>query len=397
MKVLLSLITLLALFFTLNAQNVTYIDITQAKYEEINAEKIFENIRVVPLETHEDGLLTKSASYYLTEKHVIGMNFLEGAYLFDKNTGHFIREISSHGQGPDQYIGPLSNRYGIDEKNSILFANSAGPSGKSWKCINIGTNKVESTIKKPLPENINDFHNPQVPWFIKDNVYISFCNNRTGKNKTRLVVYDIEGNIIKRYLNHFEYDTKGMTSFPSYPGIFYYYNNQTYFKEWNYNDTIFCVDEKGMSPHIVFELGDKQPSYYHQGDTNHSKGKYLINFAHESDAFVLFNFSCYKGIIEIFGSKYSDRGATYTGYYDKKSKQTYISAPADLKKTGYVISGIPIGFCPVSINMNNEMVAYIDPEILMEHKDKIGPEYKKIFQNIQEDDNPIVIIAKLRD
>ena len=37
------------------------------------------------------------------------------------------------------------------------------------------------------------------------------------------------------------------------------------------------------------------------------------------------------------------------------------------------------------------MIAQIDPEELMKYKDKIDPKYKNLFQNIQEDDNPIVI------
>jgi len=45
------------MFLTINAQDVTTIDLTSAKFEEIVAGEIFEEIKFIPLETHPDGLL----------------------------------------------------------------------------------------------------------------------------------------------------------------------------------------------------------------------------------------------------------------------------------------------------------------------------------------------------
>ena len=52
----------------------------------------------------------------------------------------------------------------------------------------------------------------------------------------------------------------------------------SYYLTDNYNDTVFRVDEKNMTPHIIFNLGNKQPSYYHQNDMEFNKGKYRIDF-----------------------------------------------------------------------------------------------------------------------
>ena len=397
MKKFLSTIFLFIMFLTLNAQNITYIDLTQAKFGEIPANRVFEEIKYVPLETHTDALLNiRGATYYLTDKYIIAMNFTKEAYLFDRETGKFIREVSSYGQGPDEYSSPLHNFYGFDEKNNILF--SGGTYDKLWKCINILTNKVESTIKKPVPENDNEICLPVAPWFIKDNIYISFCNNRTGKDKVRLIVYDKNGTTIKKYPQYLEYNKGNENTFPANNGIFFYYNGLTYFKERNYNDTVFCVDENRMLPHIIFKLGNKQPSYYHQDNADYNKGKYLINFVSESKSFILFSFTYFTETTKISGQTVGTISSTttLTGYYDKKSKQAYISSTPDLKKSGYIANGIPMSFYPVSINKSKEMITKIDPEELMKYKDGIDPKYKRLFQDIQEDDNPIIIIAKLK-
>ena len=397
MKILFSTTILLFLFLTINAQNITSIDLTQAKFERVSSDRIFEEMEFIPLETHEDGLLNMRSTFYLTDKYIIGVNFLKGAYLFDRKTGAFIREVSSFGQGPDEYTGFIYNRYGFDEKNNILFA-SDHPWGKSWRGINIETNKVESIIKLSLQKNDDERFSATAPWLIKDDIYISFCNNVTGKDKVRLAVFDKEGNIIKEYPNYLEYINRNILAIPANNGIFYHYNERSYFKEWFYNDTIFCVNENIMSPHIIFKSGNKQPSYYHQTNIDYNKEKYLINFACESHSFILFSFSYHTETNKsLSGETIGSNSSTHTGYYDKTNKQTYISSTPDYKKSGYTILGLPVSFYPLSINKSNEIVAIINPEELIINKDNIDSKYKHLFINIQEDDNPILIIARLKN
>jgi hypothetical protein len=183
---------------------------------------------------------------------------------------------------------------------------------------------------------------------------------------------------------------------PEY-AIFYYYNGLTYFKEWCYNDTVFFVTEKEMLPHVIFKSGNKQPSYYHQNDADYNKGKYLMNFVYESGSFILFNFLYYNETRTMMGTKYGENVSTHTGYYDKKRKRVYISSTSDFKQSGYTINGIPETFYPICINGNNEMIGMIEPEKLLKHKVITNSKYESLFLNIQEDDNPIIIIEKLKN
>ena len=395
MKKLFSIFSTFFLFLAINAQNITYIDLTHAKFEEVSSNRIFDEIEYIPLETHKDGLLNMRSTYYLTDKYIIGVNFLKGTYLFNRKTGAFIREVSSIGQGPNEYNGFIYNRSGFDENNNIIFS-SDNVRGKSWKGINVETNKVELNIKLSLQKNDDEKYTATAPWLIKDDIYISFCNNHTGNDKVRLIVFDKNGNIIKKYPNYLEYINSNAFALPGNNGIFYRFNKRTFFKEWSYNDTIFCVDENNMSPHIIFKSGNKQPSYYHQMNADYNKEKYLINFVHESNSFVLFSFAYDTETNKSPYGEIVSKSSVHTGYYDKKSKQVFISSTPDYKKSGYTINGMPVRFYPISINGNNEMVAIINPEELVKNKELIDSKYQHLFRNIQEDDNPILIIAKLK-
>lgn len=394
MRILATIFIPFLILLSSNAQKITSIDLENAKFQELNINKICTDIRIVPLETHKDALLNiRNATYYLTDKYIIAISFLQGAYLFNRETGAFLREISSIGQGPDQYTGYVFNRCGFDEINKVLFASIGANQAKEWKCINIETNKMLSNLKKPLPKNGDAPFTAYAPWFISNDTYISFCNNKNGKDKTKLVVYTKGGNIIKKYPNHLEYK-KIMSSAPANNGIFYYYNNNTYFKEWHYNDTVFRIDRNSITPHLIFKSGNKQPSYYHQDNPDYNKKKYLINFVYESNLFVLFNFTY---ITSKNNKSSSINECTHTGYYDKKSKQTYIISRTDFLKSGYSVTGLPLNINPISINRNKEIIAQINPEELLKCKDKISPKYKYLLNDLYEEDNPIVIIAKLKD
>ncbi|MDL2244133.1 6-bladed beta-propeller [Parabacteroides sp. OttesenSCG-928-J18] len=396
MKLFLFSIILSVLSFPLQAQDLIHISLEKAKFGQVKAENIFEEIEIIPLETHKDALLnTQKTAYYVTDKYIIATAFLQKTYLFDRKTGAFLREVSGLGQGPDEYAGWIYHNYGLDEEHNILFATDS-PQAEVWKCIDIETNKVASTIRRPLPGNNEESFVAYAPWLLQEGMYMSYCNNRSGKDKTRLVLYDKEGNVLKKYPNYMEYKREGSTSYPYNNGLFYSFNGQNFFKEYNYNDTVFCVTEENMSPHIVFDLGNKQPSYYHQNDADYNKEKYLINFVNESDSFVFFCFSYFTETTGLSGFVTGKNVSVHTGYYDKKSKQAYISSTSDFKKPGYLIDGIPVGFYPKYINKNKEVIAQIDPEELVEYRDKIAPKYKGRLQDIQEDDNPIIIIAQIK-
>ena len=100
MKVLLTVTISFVMFWMITAQNITYIDLIQARFGEIPSNKIFEEIKFIPLETHTDALLDiRNTKYYLTDKYIIAVTAVrtviitdsfaqiggKRAYIFDRN------------------------------------------------------------------------------------------------------------------------------------------------------------------------------------------------------------------------------------------------------------------------------------------------------------------------
>jgi len=104
------------MFLTIHAQDITTIDLTSAKFGEIVAGEIFDEIKFIPLETPPDGLLNITiTTYYLTDKYILAISFLRiltgssRAYLFDRENGAF-KQVSSFGQCTDEFTGWLCEK-----------------------------------------------------------------------------------------------------------------------------------------------------------------------------------------------------------------------------------------------------------------------------------------------
>lgn len=376
------LIFFIFMTFTLLGQNVINIDFAKAKHEKVDVSRLYDQIEYVPLELSPKALIKiKNATYYLSDKYIIAVNFFVGAYLFDRKSGKFIREVSKFGSGPKEYTFRMVNYYGFDETNKILFADE----WNKWKGFDINSNEVALTIKKPAYKSQKNNLTIYSPWILSKDKYVSFVNNQTGKDAVKLVIYNKEGVVLKSYSNDKQYKDVNHEK-PFDYGIFYNYKKVTYFKEVGYNNTVYSVSEKGLIPHIVFNLGSKEPSYMNREEKNYNKDKFFIDFVHETDSYVFFNYYT-------LDDYYSQR-VYYTGYFDKKSKQTYICNNGK-EKSGYYKSNLP-PMIPRYITGKGEMLFIIDPSELIEYREKGKNTDKKIQQivaNVNEDDNPIIVLA----
>lgn len=384
MKLRLGLFVLLSMIaFSLLGQSVINIDLTKAKYEKVDINRLYNIIEYVSLKLTPNALIKiKNATYYLSEKYIIAVNFFVGAYFFDRKSGKFIREISRFGSEPNEYSFRMVNYYGFDEVK-VLFADE----WNKWKGFDVNSNTLALTIKKPPYKNQKNNLTIYSPWRLSKDKYISFVNNQTGNDAAKLVIYNKEGVLVKSYSNDKQYKNVNNEK-PFDYGIFYYYKNITYFKEVGYNNTVYSVSEKLMIPHIVFNLGNKEPSYMNREVKNYNKDKFFIDFVREADSYVFFN---YYTLADYYGQR-----IYYTGYYDKRSKQTYTCFNGN-EKSGYY-NNLPL-LIPQYITGKNEALFIIDPAELIEYKDTGKTSDKKIQQlisNAKEDDNPIIVIASIR-
>jgi hypothetical protein len=386
------------------------IDLVSPQEEIIPMSRFFNNtVEYVLLDVNEFYTMQKRSTYYLTSQSIIGVNGFYNAYLFDRQTGRFIKQISKEGTEENEYRRFPIARYGFDEKNNTLFFHDIN----QWKGFDTQGNKKVTKVTMPqysnpgltLPkesggsiQNINDnYQNTNKDWlkgpihnpypFGKD-TYIGYVNNTTGDINVKLVIFDKQGQVLKSFPNHQKY-VKRTQENPFNIGLFYNYHNTVYFME-TYGDTLFAVHSNRMKPHIIFNMGDKKIHYEEAVEnTTFTYGRYNINLVKETDWYVFFKYTI------LF--HHVDKYIYVNGYYDKKLKKTYVCKIQN-GKAGFIndIDGLP-DFNPLLITNKDEFLGVILPEDLSSNNtNTISKRGVDIVSQATTKNAPIIVIAHLK-
>lgn len=361
---------------------VVYIDLAQAA--PIKASDIFKSIEYIPLELNDQGILKDYPQLFLDKKHIVTINLFENAHLFDRKTGKHIREISKKGEGPDEYRWhPVA----VDKRYNYLIAENA----KNWVYIDIEKNKAAFVVEKPerrykaSKEHQGIIRNP---YLYRKDTFLGYTNNVTGTYPHQLILFKADGEVIQTYPNYIFYEKKGR-EVPSGNGYFYEVGEHTYFKCFP-SDTVYRVEKEGLKPHIIFHIkGNEKELEY---ETMTVMGQSIVIEKTGKNHSRIMSVRETKNLI-FFGLK-TGESPSRSCYYDKRTGKTYIG------DNNYVndIDGLP-PFRVQDIHNGNEIAAGYNAETLFKHRNAKGlsAKGKKLVEQIEEDDNPVVIIARLKE
>lgn len=308
-----------------NAQKFN-IDLTKAVSKDMPMSDLFDEIREVTLKLPVDNSL-KGGRLFMTddEKRFVVAGIFQGLMLFD-GEGNFLHEIKIPAS---EYVEPkdtVSLNAFLDGERGIFYKDAFS----YWAGIDIETGKIVRRIHKPseFKDNLSDFRE------IGRNRYLSYVNNLTGTEKTLFVVFDEDGKILYEESNPNQY-VKALVDKPYLYGDFYKYNSEFYCREpYGASTTVYKVEKDHFTPYINFELGDRMPVYewveLQRIDGNQDNKSWNINHALETKQRIYFI--------------YTSAHISHLGYYDKKSKHTYIATKSS--KDYYSIPFSKDGFFP---------------------------------------------------
>jgi len=388
-KVLLFLFLIVSCKGEKNNSEILKINIKDIETKSINVNEIFTNIDFVVLETLPECLLVENdMEVYLTDRYIIANNGIfrgGGVYLFDRKTGKFLYEIGKKGQGPGEYnlIFPKA----FNEKYELFYV----VRNLQRIGIDINTNKEVERVFHPVSTEtvlleMNRLNVSIVNIYKMDSFhYIAYPNNETGNDPYLLVIFDKEGNIVKTYPNHQKYVNYHKERSDFNPGLFYEFKNHLFFKEHFFNDTVFHVNIDTIIPHIIFDLGKMKPDYKERENPDKNRNCYWISYVRETTNYIFFSY-------------YKDNDGYYDGYYNKRARQLSASLSGSKENRGFVHdNNLYPPFHISYINKSEEVAGIITASSMLDYMNKNEQTvYPELFGNLKYDDNPIVVIAKLK-
>jgi len=357
------------------------INLIAAEHKRLTMSSIFETVEYIRLETRDDCLLDNDLKLYVTKHYIITTDIKQNAaLLFDRKTGKFIKKIGSRGRGPCEFLSLISS-HAFDEKNQILYFDQ----GNKWIGYQIETEEIFIINKPNLGNNGGQMSVPN--FFMLDSIfYYGFVNNFTGNCNIRLVIFDKMGTIYKTFPNYQIFQKSDPNILSWFSGEYYQFNNNFYFKELYYNDTIYKVTRDAICPHIAFFLGNKKPNYFLRESKMRNRDVYDVNLVGECEHYVLFHF--YKN------------GKSCGGYFDKKLNKTFVCENNTHQFINGFINDIDnmLLFFPRSVNQAGEFYGKLDSDEVASFfsKNKKYSLNLNHLSKIKEEDNPVVIIAKAK-
>lgn len=398
------------------ASDVAVIEIVQhlGEYHAIPISRFTTELEYIPLETNDDCLEAGNLSdMIVTSTHIFvwGSRF---CYAFDRN-GRFLGKIGNVGQGPGEYsvLGGLS----VDEKKQSLYLDARTLLEYSWDGV------FRQSIV--FPENEHGY-SPQNVVFVRDNLFIGCYNNYSGVLSHNFILFDQSSEVVKLFDNYVEFHRPYIGGWWADRSIKpYRIGERVYVKEVA-NDTLFCLNEQNeLIPQFVFNIG-QFTSTKEKREADISKGirtEELIvsyNGRHPvtgTQNYLFFGFAAFN-----LSGKYpfpedmdgsNPRGLDWhnlAGIYDTANQTTQLLDADPVSHMVGMINDLDGGlsFYPKYYTSDNEMIdiwwpahmkRYLTESYFAAHEIK-NPEahqkLKELLQKLNEEDNPVIVIAKLK-
>lgn len=358
-------------------------DLKKMETTTIGLNDFIESIEYIPLETTEECLIGQGMVFDYNDNYIIvKYNESNSAYLFDRK-GNFIRTIGQEGNGPEDFLG-IQNVF-IDSEFIII-----------------------ASMEKALYFNFQGQFIKKTPFPINDRKTDTYFNKQFLRmaesyifRDTSFYVYNIynqKGDLVKESIKSIPFPLEKNSQWRiCYKGKditpVYTYQNTPHVREY-LNDTIYTINSLNQfHPKYILNLGKYKVTPEIQADIEHYEERI------RSKAII-------TDIIELQNKlffHYFHNWAIHCCYYDKKNNEWYKFKDKNIPND--YDGGIDINF--VRSKQKNQFVStaiYADEFLsaIEKRERKIAGSqaaahtFKKLSKRIEPEDNPIIMIVKLK-
>ena len=334
------------------------------------------SIKYIPLETKDNCLVGNYTEVFVDKQNVIVISFRQ-IFVFDRETGKFIREIGTYGKGPGEYRNTVFNAF--NQRNKTIRT-------KGWN-----NNIIEYDLHGQIKRDVSfPIYVSSVIIEMESDIYAGYTPNISGNGENKLLIFDALGNEISLIKNKdfYKKEVPGRIISFGNEAQFYIFQKKTYFKEI-FNDTVYHISDNSLKAEYTFNTDGLSPYYALKGENeayDKLRSLFRIQNIFETEEFLFFMIN--------------HENKKYAGYYNKFDEKTLISNFTDEDENGFYDDfNNFISFIPQRINSENEIIGHIDARIITEYCGKHRNNIDKLPTNlrgIRFNDNPIVVIADLK-
>jgi hypothetical protein len=353
---------------------------------------LIDSCTLVQLETTEESIIGGFFRYiYISDKYII-IDDTRGVFLF-RGDGKFISKLINVGRGPGEIS--ISHTFYYSEKKNLLFINDLFNNMDKILCYDIESQSFLPPIIKCFSGQWGDF------MVYNDSVIMgSLSGTETNSNPYALFFQDFNGRFISGIESKRKYiRTKNMEE--DLQRMLFYSDDQKTYAKYFYDDTLFILDDKHLSPYLIIEYNSLRTNPPKMIPEIEDKRTTYERFGNPH--FIIFRNSTFMGFIPLTTGSKADYENAY--FILDKSFGNYAlirSFTDDL--TGEIqTSENETMYFPVSLP-NNRLYALYRPNqllqqpsinsIMQEFPKSLYDQLNKIKSSLNATDNPILLIGK---
>jgi hypothetical protein len=397
----------------LKVENFPTLDVTVGlnNLTKMNLTDFKSNIRYVQLETNANCLITnKIKGIYLEENKIFIGDSDPFLKVFDANTGKYLYNIGSRGQGPGELPYLRHIDMNVKEKSIILGW------AKNYK-YDFEGNYIKHIIPPELPPSDSTDIISDVVVMLNENLFsVGLYTPVHDHQINAVIIFDEQSNIInslKSYDDYIQHPTIKTFSYYDQLGFYYRHKERINFFR-GLCDTVYAFNPSSLNyePQYCFSYGKHRKSRYYSNEATINKDEISVTTLSESDNSIFIDFKTIRASTEpyietiermmgVAGNESRQiierlNHSIYAVYDKQKNTFNFLLQPIKGIKglVNDIDNGIP--FWPKYISSNNEFVDYFQSFDFIEYAEKTpnaDDSFKKLLKEVNEDDNPIIIIA----
>ena len=381
-------------------------DFTGSTCDNLLLSDIVEDVEYVQLETTDDCLIGAGFFCAFTEKdiYVLNTNYKnEELFRFDRATGKFIRKIGQIGQGPKDMMRPGA----IYADNNNVYASSSA-TNKIYVYDKDGEFVRTIPLRRGWGERITILQNKYIIHNSGSDFVVTSnddgSNSQEHGNRNLYIaanIQDMEGNTILTKCDTIQGEKPSMTLDPN--PIRWYYNGELNFYD-EVDNIIYAANENGFTPRYKLNLGKNR--WVETGELTKEFLKYIKIHYFQETADYLFIY-------------WNQREKAYFARFNKKTEVLEVEEEEPFKSRFWHlyaygpkndIDGCETYFrqgCGNYEDITGSILFTITPDNIdrvrkaLEKAENVKfPEKRqqllKMLDERKEDDNPILVIYKLK-
>ncbi|MDL2265933.1 6-bladed beta-propeller [Parabacteroides sp. OttesenSCG-928-G21] len=382
------LLILTSFICNVNSQNIQRINIGKNinTKQSLNLSAIASSVEYIPLETTDDCLL---AADILQIEFIDDEIFLcDGYYIYRFNKqGRFLKKIGKHGQGPGEYRQIITS-FILNKNNKTITVFD-----------NLGKRSfiVYTTDGDYVKEYKSEFTGGEKRYLTND-LYLVYNSsfhytNTKGTYGHDLILMDDNGKIRHKY--KYTMPEGRRYGVMIYPAIFYFFQGKMIYKN-PFDEIIYSVNEKDKTPLYVFDLG-RYDDLKDEEDftiTLDRNGTPIVKSnASAKERLAIYRLSETEQYLYIVYNKGND---SFRGVFDKSKLQFYnIYTDNTYGITDDINKGFH--FWPILGIQHDTMIDYKRAHEFKElNPNKVEEKLRRVINDLDEEDNPVIILAKIK-